>query len=191
MTEVLTNLAARIDPDCRLDDVALSEQTRRELTQILESIRSARLAPHGQRATDDSGVTALFHGLSGSGKTMAALALARELGRHVIRIDLSRVISKYIGETEKNLDAVFRDAQQSSAVLLLEEADELFGKRSEVKDSPDRYANIEVACLLQRLEAYEGLAILTTNVRQSVEEAFVRRLRLIVEFPHRTACSGV
>jgi SpoVK/Ycf46/Vps4 family AAA+-type ATPase len=107
---------------------------------------------------------------------MAVLALASELGRHVMRIDLSRVMSEYIGEAEKHLDAVFRDAEQSSAVLLLEEADALFGDRSEVKDSNDRYANIDISCLLRRLETYEGVAILTTNARQNDDTAFVRRL---------------
>jgi SpoVK/Ycf46/Vps4 family AAA+-type ATPase len=172
MKEVLANLAARIDPGARLADVALAEQTRRELTQILESLR----------ATAGSGVTALFHGPGGTGKTMAALALASEFGRQVLRIDLSRVVSKCIGETENNVDAVFRDAQQSSAVLLFEEADALFGQRSEVKDSHDRYANVDISYLLKRLEAYEGLAILTTNARSNVDAAFLRRLRFIVEF---------
>jgi SpoVK/Ycf46/Vps4 family AAA+-type ATPase len=152
-------------------EVALAEQTRTELAKILESVRSAQ-----------SGAIVLFHGPSGTGKTMAAFALAKQLGREVLRIDLSGVVSKYMGETEKNLEAVFRDAEQSSAVLLFEEADALFGQRSDVKDSNDRYANLDISYLLQRLEAYEGLAILTSNARQNVDAAFLRRLRFIVEF---------
>jgi SpoVK/Ycf46/Vps4 family AAA+-type ATPase len=186
MKEVLTNLAARIDPTGRLADVALTEQTRRELTGVLESIRSARSLPDGQRAAGASAMTVLFHGPSGTEKTTAALALASELGSPVMRIDVSALVSKYIGETEKRLDAVFRDAQQASAVLLFDEADALFGKRSEVKDSHDRYANVDISYLLQRLEAYEGLAILTTNSRQNLDAAFLRRLRFIVEFPPKT-----
>ena len=175
MKEVLTTLAARIDPQGRLADAALAEQTRQELIQILRNLR----------ATESSGVV-LFHGPGGTGKTMAALALAGELGRQVMRIDLSRVVSKYIGETEKQLDAVFEDAQRSSAVLLFEEADALFGKRGEVKDSNDRFANIDISYLLQRLESYEGLAILTSNSRQNIDAAFVHRLRFVVEFPCRS-----
>ena len=172
MKEVLTSLAARIDPAGRLADATLSEHTRRELTQILQGLRS----------TADAGV-ALFSGPSGTGKTIAALVLASELGRQVMRIDLSRVVSKYIGETEKNIDAAFEAAQQSGAVLLLDEADELFGKRTEVKDSNDRYANLEVSYLLQRIEAYEGIVILTSNARQNLDTAFLRRVRYCVEFP--------
>jgi SpoVK/Ycf46/Vps4 family AAA+-type ATPase len=126
---------------------------------------------------------ALFHGPSGTGKTLAAVAIARELGANVVRIDLASVVSKYIGETEKHLDAVFDEAEQSGSVLLIEEADALFGKRSEVKDSHDRYANIEVSYLLQRIESFSGLAILATNRRQNIDEAFLRRLRCVIEFP--------
>lgn len=117
---------------------------------------------------------------------MAALAIARELDAQVWRIGLASVVSKYIGETEKNIDAVFADAERSGAVLLLDEADALFGKRSEVKDSHDRHANIETSYLLQRIEAFKGIAILTTNARQNIDEAFVRRLRFVVEFPPQT-----
>ena len=116
---------------------------------------------------DGRGVTALFHGPSGTGKTMAALGIAERLGVQILRIDLSRVVSKYIGDTEKNIDRVFADAEKSGAALLIDEADALFGRRSEVKDAHDRYANIEVAFLLQRMEAYAGLAILTTNWRRT------------------------
>jgi SpoVK/Ycf46/Vps4 family AAA+-type ATPase len=129
------------------------------------------------------GVSALFAGESGTGKTMAAEVLARELQLDLYRIDLSSVVSKYIGETEKNLRRVFDAAEDAGAVLLFDEADALFGKRSEVKDSHDRYANIEVSYLLQRMEAYRGLAILTTNMKGALDGAFQRRLRFVVHFP--------
>src|SRR5262249_31771240 len=109
--------------------------------------------------------------------------LARELDLDIYRIDLSQVVSKYIGETEKNLRRVFDAAESGSAVLLFDEADALFGKRSEVKDSRDRYANIEVSYLLQRMEAYRGLAILTTNMKRALDSAFLRRIRFVIEFP--------
>src|SRR5205807_8036921 len=130
---------------------------------------------------------ALFHGSSGTGKTMAAMGIARELGIEILRLDFSKVVSKYIGDTEKNIDRVFTDAQRSGAAILIDEAEALLGKRSEIKDAHDRYANIEVAYLLQRMEAYEGLAILTTNLRQNLDPAFLRRLRFIVEFPRPDA----
>lgn len=129
------------------------------------------------------GVAALFCGPSGAGKTMAAEVLARELELDLFRIDLSRVVSKYIGETEKNLASVFDAAEDGGAILLFDEADALFGKRSEVRDSHDRYANMEVSYLLQRMEAHRGLAILTTNFRAALDRAFARRLRYVVEFP--------
>jgi SpoVK/Ycf46/Vps4 family AAA+-type ATPase len=129
------------------------------------------------------GVSALFTGGSGTGKTMAAEVLAGELRLDLYRIDLSAVVSKYIGETEKNLKQIFDTAEDGGVLLLFDEADALFGKRSEVRDSHDRYANIEVGYLLQRLEAYQGLAILTTNLKSSMDTAFQRRLRFIVNFP--------
>jgi SpoVK/Ycf46/Vps4 family AAA+-type ATPase len=114
---------------------------------------------------------------------MASMGIARALGVPLLRVDLSRVVSKYIGDTEKNIDRVFSDAQRSGSAILIDEADALLGKRSEVKDAHDRYANIEVAYLLQRMETYEGLAILTSNMRQNLDTAFLRRLRFIVDFP--------
>ena len=145
----------------------------------------ARLRRLGLRAQEPRGlgISALFAGPSGTGKTMAAEVLARELELDLYRIDLSQVVSKYIGETEKNLRRVFDAAETGGAILLFDEADALFGKRTEVKDSHDRYANIEVSYLLQRMEAYRGLAILTTNLRDALDQAFVRRLRFVVEFP--------
>jgi SpoVK/Ycf46/Vps4 family AAA+-type ATPase len=129
------------------------------------------------------GDTALFTGESGTGKTMAAEVLARELELDLYRIDLSAVVSKYIGETEKNVKQVFDAAEEGGVLLLFDEADALFGKRSDVRDSHDRYANIEVSYLLQRMEAYEGLAILTTNLKSAMDRAFQRRLRFTVNFP--------
>jgi SpoVK/Ycf46/Vps4 family AAA+-type ATPase len=125
----------------------------------------------------------LFAGSSGTGKTMAAEVIASELKLDLYQIDLAGVVSKYIGETEKNLRRIFDAAEGSGAVLLFDEADALFGKRSEVRDSHDRYANLEVSYLLQRMESYRGLAILTTNMKQALDPAFLRRIRFIVQFP--------
>jgi SpoVK/Ycf46/Vps4 family AAA+-type ATPase len=129
------------------------------------------------------GISALFAGASGTGKTLAAEVLGSALNLDVYRIDLSAVVSKYIGETEKNLRRVFDAAEGGGVVLLFDEADALFGKRTEVKDSHDRHANIEVSYLLQRMEAYRGLAILTTNLKTSLDQAFLRRIRFVVQFP--------
>src|SRR2546429_7492909 len=128
------------------------------------------------------GISALFAGDSGTGKTMAAEVIANELRLNLYRIDLSAVVSKYIGETEKNLRRLFDAAEDGGAILFFDEADALFGKRSEVKDSHDRYANIEISYLLQRMEAYAGLAILTTNMKSALDPAFLRRRRFAGEF---------
>ena len=135
------------------------------------------------RAADGLGIAALFEGDSGTGKTLAAEVVANELGLWVLRVDLASVVSKYIGETEKNIAKVFEAAEGTGAVILFDEAEALFGKRSEVRDSHDRYANIEVAYLLQRIESYRGLAILTSNAKSSIDRAFLRRLRFVVRFP--------
>jgi SpoVK/Ycf46/Vps4 family AAA+-type ATPase len=129
------------------------------------------------------GVSALFAGAPGTGKTMAAEVIARELGLDVYKIDLSGLVSKFIGETEKNLERVFSEAESSNAILFFDEADAVFGKRSEVKDAHDRYANIETSYLLQRMEAYDGVTILATNLRANLDEAFTRRLHAIIDFP--------
>jgi SpoVK/Ycf46/Vps4 family AAA+-type ATPase len=147
---------------------------REDLADGLGASASTRYRP---------GVRALFTGPSGTGKTLAAEVLAAELRLDLYRVDLSQVVSKYIGETERNLRRVFDAAEDGAAVLLFDEADALFGKRSEVKDSHDRYANIEVGYLLQRMETYRGLAILTTNFRTALDDAFLRRLAFVVEFP--------
>ena len=137
----------------------------------------------GESITRGSGITALFAGQSGTGKSLAAEVIAGELGLALYRVDLSGVVSKYIGETERNLRRVFDAADEGGSLLLFDEADALFGRRSEVKDSHDRYANIEVNYLLQRMEDYQGVAILTTNQRHAVDQAFLRRLRFVVSFP--------
>jgi hypothetical protein len=183
----LDDLAQRLEPGATWDDLVLPENQRRILAEIAAHVRhrakvyeSWGFAGKGARGL---GISALFAGASGTGKTMAAEVLAHELRLDLYRIDLSSVVSKYIGETEKNLRRVFDAAEESGAVLLFDEADALFGKRSEVKDSHDRYANIEVSYLLQRMEAYQGLAILTTNLKDSLDTAFMRRIRFVVQFP--------
>jgi hypothetical protein len=183
----LEALAQRIEPTATWDDLVLAEPQLDTLRQIAMHVRQ-RLEVHdrwgfARKSSRGLGISALFAGESGTGKTMAAEVLARELDMDVYRIDLSAVVSKYIGETEKNLKQVFDAAEESGSVLLFDEADALFGKRSEVKDSHDRYANIEVSYLLQRMEVYRGLAILTTNQKAALDHAFRRRLRFIVEFP--------
>ncbi|SNS14351.1 ATPase family associated with various cellular activities (AAA) [Geodermatophilus pulveris] len=183
----LEGLAQRVTADTRLDDVQLPDRERGLLRQIADQTRY-RVRVYDEygfrgKLPRGLGITALFSGESGTGKTMAAEGLADELRLDLYRVDLASVVSKYIGETEKNLRQVFDAAEQSGAVLLFDEADALFGRRSEVQDSHDRYANIEVSYLLQRMEAYRGLAILTTNMRSALDPAFLRRLRFVVPFP--------
>ncbi len=185
--EGVSHLVDRIDPIFTLDQVVLPADQKQQLTEIADNVRLASKVLDDWKFRDQlpygRGVTALFSGASGTGKTMSAMAVARRLDIQLFRLDLSKVVSKYIGETEKNLDRVFTDAQNAGAVILIDEADALLGKRSEVKDAHDRYANIEVAYLLQRMEQFEGLAILTTNMRKNLDAAFMRRLRFVVEFP--------
>ena len=181
------DLAQLIEPLATWDDLVLPQRQLQNLRDIAIHVRQ-RVKVFDtwcfrQKSARGLGVSALFAGASGTGKTMAAEVLANELQLDVYRIDLSQVVSKYIGETEKNLRKVFDAAEQSAAILLFDEADALFGKRSEVKDSHDRYANIEVSYLLQRMESYRGLAILTTNLKDAIDDAFLRRLRFIVTFP--------
>lgn len=187
VSEDLSRLAERMEPIFDLEHVVLPADRKTQLHEIVDQVRLAPWVLDEWKFRDQlpygRGVAALFTGPSGTGKTMAAMGVARALGIQILRLDLSRVVSKYIGETEKNIDRVFEDAQQSGSAVVIDEADALLGKRSEVKDAHDRYANIEVAYLLQRLEAYDGLAILTTNMRQNIDAAFVRRLRFIVDFP--------
>ncbi|MBT0959889.1 ATP-binding protein [Denitromonas iodatirespirans] len=187
----LSDMAQPIVPRATWDDLMLPEAPRRTLQQIAVHARHRITVHHdwgfAGKGTRGLGIATLFSGDSGTGKTLAAEVLAGELGLALYRIDLSAVISKYIGETEKNLRKVFDAAEDIGALLLFDEADALFGKRSEVKDSHDRYANIEVSYLLQRMEAYRGLAILTTNHKAALDAAFQRRLRFVVHFPYPDA----
>ncbi len=183
----LDGLAQRIDPRATWDDLVLPAGHLELLHDIARHVRHRTQVYErwgfAERETRGLGVTALFAGESGTGKTLAAEVLASELRLDLYRIDLSATVSKYIGETEKNLRRLFDAAEASGAVLLFDEADALFGKRGEVKDGHDRYANLEVAYLLQRMESYRGLAILTTNMRSHIDRAFLRRLRFVIEFP--------
>ena len=183
----LDELAERIDPHFTWHDIVLPEGVRDGLVAIAGQVRH-RAEVYGRwgfagRLPRGRGVSALFSGPSGTGKTMAAEVIAGDLDLDLYRIDLSGVVSKYIGETEKNLKRVFDGAEASGAVLFFDEADALFGKRTEVRDSHDRYANIEVSYLLQRMETYGGLAILATNLKSHLDAAFLRRLRYVIDFP--------
>jgi hypothetical protein len=183
----LDELAQRINPAAEWDDLVLPEPQQRLLREIAGQVRSRMRVYEewgfGRPGSRGLGVSGLFAGASGTGKTMAAEVLAGVLRLDLYRIDLSSVVSKYIGETEKNLRRVFDAAEEGGVILLFDEADALFGKRTEVKDSHDRYANIEVSYLLQRMESYRGLAILTTNMKSALDVAFLRRLRFVVQFP--------
>jgi hypothetical protein len=182
----LSDLAQRIEPVADWTRLILPDAQRQILSQIAVHMRH-RFTVYddwgfASHSSGGIGVSALFAGESGTGKTLAAEVLAHELHLDLYRIDLAAVVSKYIGETEKNLSQVFDAAEGTGAMLLFDEADALFGKRSEVKDSHDRYANIEVSFLLQRMEAFHGLAILTTNNKTAIDGAFIRRLRFVVQF---------
>jgi hypothetical protein len=183
----LDGLAQRLEAEASWDDLVLPERPLSLLQQMVEQLRHQFTVHHrwgfAERLRQGLGVSALFTGPSGTGKTLAAQVLAAALQLDLYRIDLSAVVSKYIGETEKNLRRVFDAAETGGAVLLFDEADALFGRRGDVKDSHDRYANIEVGYLLQRMESYGGLAILTTNLKDNLDGAFLRRLRFVVEFP--------
>src|SRR3954466_13269316 len=183
----LGELAARLPPGYRWEGLVVPERQRALLQSISAYLR------HRDRVLSDwgyektvartQGLKVLFAGESGTGKTMAAQVLAAELGLEIFRVDLATTVSKYIGETEKNLDRIFGAAEGSNAILFFDGADALFGKRSEVGDSPDRYANIEVAYLLQKMEGYPGAVILATNLRRNIDDAFVRRLDFVIDFP--------
>jgi SpoVK/Ycf46/Vps4 family AAA+-type ATPase len=181
----LERLTRRIEPEAEWSDLVLPEDA---VNQLRELTHRARLSDRvlerwGGSTVKGRGVSALFAGDSGTGKTMSAEIVANALGLDLYVIDLSTVIDKYIGETEKNLERIFVEADRVNAVLLFDEADAIFGKRSEVQDAHDRYANVETAYLLQRIERFNGLAILTTNLRSNVDEAFTRRLDAIIDFP--------
>lgn len=183
----LDELAQRIPTRAHWQDLILPDRQQELLAEIIAQVRSRSIVYNrwgfADRSSHGFGISALFSGPSGTGKTLAAEVIAHELRLDLYRIDLSQVVSKYIGETEKNLRRIFDTAETGGAILLFDEADALFGKRSEVKDSHDRHANVEVSYLLQRMEAYRGLAILTTNLQGSIDPAFLRRIRFLIPFP--------
>lgn len=179
-------LAQRVAPRFRLDELLLPPTQTRQMDELSTAMRNLTRVHYEwgtARAWNESGLTALFAGPPGTGKTMAAEALANTLDLPLYRIDLSQVVNKYIGETEKNLSRLFDAADSADVILFFDEADALFGKRTEVKDAHDRYANLEVSYLLERMERFKGLAILATNRKKDLDEAFLRRLRFVIEFP--------
>jgi len=183
----LGSLAAKVKTLHGWDDLILPRLTLQRVKEITAAIRYRHVVysewGFETRIAAGLGLKVLFSGPSGTGKTMTAGVIARELDLDLYKIDLSGIVSKYIGETEKNLDRIFRAAQCSNAILFFDEADALFGKRSEVRDAHDRYANIEVAYLLQKIEDYEGVVILASNLSKNIDEAFSRRMHFVVEFP--------
>jgi hypothetical protein len=183
----LASLGQKIEARYRWNDLVLPPDRMQQLHEIADVIRyRTRVLDEwgfGDKLSLGKGLAALFTGSPGTGKTMAAEVIAGELGLDLYKIDLSAVVSKFIGETEKNLARIFAEAETSNAILFFDEADALFGKRTEVREAHDRFANIEIAYLLQRLEAYDGLVILATNLKKNMDEAFVRRLQVVIEFP--------
>ena len=186
-TPNLQRFALLIEPRYGWEDLVLPEDRMRQLKAIASRLRYRSIVNRdwdfGQKLARGRGLSVLFTGATGVGKTMAAEVLARELSLRLFQIDLSTVVSKYIGETERNLSVIFREAELSQCLLFFDEADALYGKRTEVKDAHDRYANIEVNYLLQRIEQYQGLVVLATNFQKNLDEAFLRRLHYVVEFP--------
>jgi ATPase family associated with various cellular activities (AAA) len=179
-------LAQAVQPRFALPELVLPPRQHTQLLGICDAMRALARVHHDwgtARAWNEAGIAVMFCGPPGTGKTMAAEALATELALPMFRVDLSQVVNKYIGETEKNLRRIFDAAESADCLLFFDEADALFGKRTEVKDAHDRYANIEVSYLLERMERFKGMAVLATNRRKDVDEAFARRLRFIVEFP--------
>jgi hypothetical protein len=183
----LASLTSKLKPVYHWSDIVLPADSLEQLREICQRVAHSHdvleSGGFGKKLSAGKGVAVLFAGPSGTGKTMAAEVVANQLGLDLYRIDLSTVVSKYIGETEKNLERIFSAATRSNSVLLFDEADALCGKRSEVRDAHDRYANIEISYLLQKMEQYEGITILTTNLRGNLDEAFVRRLAFTVHFP--------
>jgi SpoVK/Ycf46/Vps4 family AAA+-type ATPase len=186
-SQKLTALAKRIKPKYRWDDLILPKEKKEQLKEVKNYIKNKGVVYQDwgfdNKLSLGKGLNVLFSGTSGTGKTMAAEVIASELELDLYKIDLSMVVSKYIGETEKNLNRIFKEAEQSNAILFFDEADALFGKRSEVRDSHDRYANIEISYLLQKMEENEGIVILATNLSQNIDDAFLRRMHFNVEFP--------
>jgi len=183
----LSTLARKLVPRKDWSDITLPTHALAQLRELCDQVKHRQTVyghwGFGHKQTLGTGLCALFYGLSGTGKTLAVEIIAHELRLEAFKVDLSTVVSKYIGETEKNLSRVFAEAETSNAILFFDEADALFGKRSEVKDAHDRYANIEISYLLQRMEEFDGLVILATNLRKHIDEAFFRRMHFAVEFP--------
>ena len=183
----LGSLAVKVKPIHVWDDLVLPTATQARIRELASAIRFRHVVysewGFERRIAAGRGVKALFAGGSGTGKTMTASVIAQDLGLDLYKIDLSSIVSKYIGETEKNLDRIFQAAQSGNAILFFDEADALFGKRSEVKDAHDRYANIEVSYLLQKVEDHEGIVILASNLSKNIDEAFSRRLHYVIDFP--------
>lgn len=179
--------AIKVEPRYTWSDIVLPKEKSERLRKISAWMKHRRLVHQdwgfGEKLSRGKGLIVLFTGPSGTGKTMAAEILAGELSLDLYQIDLSSVVSKYIGETEKNLSAIFSEAEQSQSLLFFDEADALFGKRTEVKDAHDRYANIEINYLLQRVEQYQGIVVLATNLQQNLDDAFLRRMQEVLEFP--------
>lgn len=186
-TPNLQRFAIMIEPRYGWDDLVLPEDRMRQLRAVTSRLRYRSIVHRdwdfGSKLARGRGLCVLFAGPTGTGKTMAAEVLANELSLRLFQIDLSTVVSKYIGETERNLSLIFGEAEQSQSLLFFDEADALYGKRTEIKDAHDRYANIEVNYLLQRIEQYQGLVVLATNFQKNLDEAFLRRLHFVVEFP--------
>lgn len=183
----LGSLARKITPRHAWNDLVLPDDQREMLIELVNTVRKRAMVLDewelGRKLTASQGMTALFAGPPGTGKTTGAEIIAAELGLDLYKIDLSTIVSKFIGETEKNLERIFNEAENSNAILFFDEADAIFGKRSEVKDAHDRYANMEVSYLLQRMEAYNGVTILATNLRANLDDAFLRRLQFAIDFP--------
>jgi SpoVK/Ycf46/Vps4 family AAA+-type ATPase len=183
----LNSLAQKITPHNRWDDIVLPVDKLQQMKEICNYVKYRSLVydewGFDRKLSLGKGLNILFAGPSGTGKTMAADIIAGELRLDLYKIDLSTVVSKYIGETEKNLSRIFAEAETSNAILFFDEADALFGRRSEVRDSHDRYANIEISYLLQKMEEYDGVVILATNLRKNMDDAFVRRMHFTIEFP--------
>jgi SpoVK/Ycf46/Vps4 family AAA+-type ATPase len=186
-SENLADLAVKVQPGYRWEDIILPRDQMEQLHEICNYSEHYHTVydtwGFGRKLSLGKGLKVLFAGPSGTGKTMAAEVIANELKIDLYKIDLSTIVSKYIGETEKNLDKIFREGQTANAILFFDEADALFGKRSEVRDAHDRYANIETAYLLQKMDEYEGTVILATNLRKNMDDAFARRMHFSLEFP--------
>ena len=170
-----------------ISDLILSPDLHRQVMEIAKFVRAGPLVDEawgfGRLSPGSAGVKVLMTGESGTGKTLAAEVIARTLGLHMLKVDLSRIVSKWVGESERNLEMIFREAEESHSVLVFDECESLFGRRGEVQSGTDRYSNLEVGYLLQRLESYYGLAILTSNLKDQIDSAFTRRFQVILHFP--------